>query len=287
MESSAESGALDVILVGVRGEENPVLAQMDGEEVRASELGRHIFQTHRAEAMASLSKLIGLRIADRESRRLGVRPDESRISQHRADLLRDLEKEAVITFGVGTGPEVLTKARFGMDVESYLARQTDEERERRLLSHLIRYHGRTEERIEVLLIATRSQAVMDEVTDRLGEGADFGRLAERRSEDSSARLGGKLPPLPRVAFETPIADILFGLKVGDRSGVLSVPLPDGTRQYQIFKVVAHHAAEAVAYGDVASSIEADIAARPISKDEWAAWYLAMERLYKVRLSPTL
>jgi hypothetical protein len=237
--------------------------------------------------MASLSKLIGTRIAETEAQRIGLVVPPEYLAHKRAEHLRELEREAVITYGVGTGPEVLVQSRYRMTLESYLDRLQEESHERYLFSHLIRFYAHHETRIELQLIATRSESIAKEVQARLVEGADFSRLAMRYSEDSSAPNGGRLPPLPRVALEPSVGDAVFGLAVGERSGLLSVVSETGVRQIQILRVVAHLPGQPGTYSEHAAKLAAELDERPISADEWSAWYLAMERLYKVKLSPNL
>lgn len=269
------------------GGENPVIATLSSRTVRAADLGTFILRTHRDEALASLSRLIAGVVAGEEARRIGLLCPDRHLQEFRAGLAEELAREAAIAFGAGAGAGVLVEARDGMGLDEYLDRRCESERDRYLFERLVRYHGIREDRIDLSVIATADRESALEVAGRLDEGADFSRLAELYSLDASSAAGGRLPPLSRAALDPPVADLVFALKPGERTGILANSGGDGRRLFQIFRVNAHLPGKPSGYQDVEREVEESLAGRAVSQDEWAAWYRAMERLYKVRLSPNL
>ena len=267
--------------------DNPTLVSLRGREIRASEIGSWFFKTHRQEALASLSKLVGLSIAEQEGDRLGIECPESELRAHREERKKDVEQQAVITYGVGTSPDVLTRARFGMSAASWLDQQAEREKERYLLSRLIRFHEISNDHLELALIVVGTEDQARDVDQRLRDGAEFGPLAHKYSEDPSASQGGRLPPMSRSALPRSVQTELQELKVGERTGILSLVDAFGRRRFQIFKVLNAEAGRAVSYDQVAGEIEAGLQEKPVSAEEWASWYRAMERTYNVQLAPGL
>ena len=80
---------------------NPVVAAYEGREIRAAELGQWFLKTYRREALASLSKLIGLEIVEREAKRVGCSCPPSHLDAKREEIMDLLERDAAVMYGIG------------------------------------------------------------------------------------------------------------------------------------------------------------------------------------------
>jgi parvulin-like peptidyl-prolyl isomerase len=262
-----------------------VIARFGGTEVRASELGKWFFTTHRQEAFASLSKLIGLRVAEAEARRLGLACPPAHLEEARAAILSALNVEAAKAYGFGTPPERYVQLQFKEELEAHLERRLEEERHRWLFSRIIRYHAILADRAELAMIVVRNEGLARELAEKLDQGADFARLAREHSIHESGRNGGVLPPLPREALNPTVAEAAFSLPPGGRSGVLAVADGTGTRQFEIIKVIRIYPGRQAPFADVKDEIERGLTAKGVDVFEWTAWYLRLDRLYNVSISP--
>ncbi len=267
------------------GATDPVVARWDGGEVRASELAAWFFTTHRREAYAALSKLVGLRIVEAEARKLGLRCPEEPLVLARAEVLAGLGRDAAVAYGIGTPPERYVERRFHESLEKHLDRRMEEERERWLFSRIIRYHAILTDQVELQVIVCREQKTAREIEEKLGQGADFGRLAGEHSIHESRGAAGRMPPLPREALSPAVSAAVLGLGDGARSGVLTIDAGGGATQYEIVRLLRRLPGRAgAAYAEVREEIERGLRERPVDAFEWQAWFLRLERLYNVDVS---
>jgi len=262
---------------------DPVMARYEGRDIRASEVGQWFLRTHRREALASLSKLIGLEIVEREAKKIGLHCPGALLEARRGEILQRLERDAAVVYGIGTPTARYVRLRFQQELEDHMNILVEQVRQRWLFSRIIRLHGIQAERVELAMIVLKDRATAEEVSGKLDEGADFERLAARYSIHESGQHGGRLPPLPREALNPAVARHAFALKEGDRTGVLDVDDGRGVRQFEIVRLLRRSPARDVTWATVAAEIEAGLLERPVDATEWAAWYLRLERLYRVRV----
>lgn len=266
---------------------NPVVASYEGREIRAAELGQWFLKTYRREALASLSKLIGLEIVEREAKRIGLSCPPTHLAAMRREIMDVLERDAAVTYGIGTKVERYVRLKFQQSLADHLAMRLEDARQRWLFSRVIRYEAMRTDRVELAMIVTRDRRAIEEVKARLDQGADFARVAKRYSVHESKQRGGRLPPLPKEALNPAVARRAFAMKVGDRTGILDVDDGRGHRQYEIVRLLNRLPGRDVAWSAVADEIEAGLKDRPVDPMEWTAWYLRLERVYKVRVSSNL
>jgi foldase protein PrsA len=268
-------------------EVNPIVASYTGRNIRAAELATYFFAVYREQAFAALSKLVGTEIVDQEARRVGLEVPSGEMAQWRAEILSGLEREAALSYGIGTSAERYVQLRFRQSLAAHLAQRLDQERQRYLFSRIIRYHALGSDQVGVDIIVVRSEARAREIAEKLDQGADFGRLAGTWSIHESRSAGGRLPVLPREALHEAVAARAFELPVGGRSGVLLVEDGAGGRQYEIIRVRERISGRDLPFSEVRAEIEAGLAENPVDVTEWTAWYLRLERLYNVSLATNL
>lgn len=266
---------------------NPVVASYEGREIRAAELGQWFLKTYRREALASLSKLIGLEIVEREAKRVGFSCPPSHLDAKREEIMDLLERDAAVMYGIGTKVERYIRLRYQQSLADHLALRLEEARQRWLFSRVIRFEAMRTDRVELAMIVTRDRQTIEDVKARLDQGADFARVAERYSVHESKKRGGRLPPLPREALNPVVASRAFEMQVGERTGVLDIDDGRGHRQYEIVRLLNRLPGRPVSWSSVEDEVEAGLEERPVDPMEWTAWYLRLERLYSVRVSSNL
>ncbi|MEP7014486.1 MAG: peptidyl-prolyl cis-trans isomerase [Verrucomicrobiota bacterium] len=94
------------------------------------------------------------------------------------------------------------------------------------------------------------RAMADEVLTKLASGAEFDRMAQVYSEDSTRDLGGDWGWIERKTLAGPLEDIAFHLGVGQTSGII-----DFSGNYYILKVEEKRGGETKSLADVRPDIE--------------------------------
>ncbi|MAG57297.1 MAG: hypothetical protein CMJ83_13470 [Planctomycetes bacterium] len=266
---------------------DPVLATYEGREIRASELGQWFLKTYRREALAALSKLIGLEIVQREADRIGLQCSEEHLTGKRKEVLDRLGRDAAVVYGIGTTVERYVALRYQQSVETHVRTLLESERQRWLFSRVIRLHALQTDRLELSMIVVSDRATADEVKSRLDQGADFGRVAERYSTHESKKHGGRLPALPKEALSPAVGRRASELSEGERTGILEVDDGRGHRQFEIIQLRKRLPGRSVTWDQARGEIEAGLREAPVDAAEWTAWYLRLERLYKVQVAGNL
>jgi PPIC-type PPIASE domain len=197
--------ALDAAL-DAAGAGNPVLARVDGYEIRWADVeasARDLPETYRGriEAIlpALLGRLIDLRLLVGAGREAGLAEDKA-VRQEVTEFEDRLIGEAFVEQKIASALDTkVLRARY----EAYLQGLA----------------ARAEVRTRHILLASRAEAL--EVIALLDEGADFATLARARSLAPSAAQGGELDYFTRDSMAPAFAEKAFLLKVGEYS---SAPL---------------------------------------------------------------
>ena len=95
------------------------------------------------------------------------------------------------------------------------------------------------------------KSMAEEIRDKLITGADFDKMAQMYSEDSTRDLGGDWGWIDDKTLSAPLSEVAFNLKPGEISKVVDV----GGNHY-ILKVEARQGGEAKPLKDVRADIEA-------------------------------
>jgi peptidyl-prolyl cis-trans isomerase SurA len=85
---------------------------------------------------------------------------------------------------------------------------------------LIRYAGAKNAKPEITRTREEARALAQKLLSEVHSPQDFERLIERHSEDGSRERGGDIGSVGRGRLAPAFEDALFGLKVGERSGVI-------------------------------------------------------------------
>lgn len=289
VEHTTSAAPQDVPVPGARlGEgQGSVFAKVGGHEITADDVAREFFKTHREEAFAALNKLVVREIVTKEAGRIGLAVPDAFIVEERKRALKDLTERALTTYGAGTTIERFVELHLKQSLADHLRQRDGDAAERYLLSRVIRFHGIQADRVQLQLIAVDTEAVARELAQKLDQGADFAQLAIGYSRHPSSQAGGLMPPLARESLNPAVADRAFALEPGQRSSILSVDDGLGRRQFEIVKVLRRFAGRKVTWAEVSGEIEEGLKSEPVSRDEFIAWNLRLERLYGVWVDPRL
>lgn len=85
---------------------------------------------------------------------------------------------------------------------------------------LIRYQGAKNAPEELKRTKDEAKALAEKLLADLAAGKDFAELAKKHSDDGSGERGGDIGTLGRGLLAPAFEESLFGLKVGERSGVV-------------------------------------------------------------------
>jgi peptidyl-prolyl cis-trans isomerase SurA len=85
---------------------------------------------------------------------------------------------------------------------------------------LIRYAGAKNAEPEITRTKAEARTLAQTLLREIHSAQDFQRLIERYSEDGSRERGGDIGSVGRGRLAPAFEDALFGMKVGDRSGVV-------------------------------------------------------------------
>jgi foldase protein PrsA len=269
------------------GAEGAVLAKVGGREITAEDVAREFFRTHRPEAFAALNKLVIREIVEREAGRIGLSVPESFVAEERKRALKDLETQAFKTYGAGTTPARFLEIELKQSLDNYLRQKDADAKERYLLARVIRFHAIQSDRVELQLVTLDDEKSAREVAQKLDQGADFAQLAMTYSKHPSGRSGGRMPPMARESLNPAVADRAFALAPGERTSILSVDDGLGRRQFEIVKVLRRLPGRLVTWPEVAAEVEEGLKSEPLTRDEFIAWNLRLERLYSVWVDPNL
>jgi len=160
--------------------------------------------------------------------------------------------------------------QFGMDGAEYA-------RWRRLTlartlyrQYVIRYHAMQGERVQVRYIVTSDRALLEEVRKQVQDGASFGRLALRHSQDESRKDGGLLPPFG-PGLDHPITDVALRLAAGDLSEVIEREV-GGQKRFYLVSCLRRLPADVRPFAAVRADIDEDIKARPLTRFDFHCFY---------------
>lgn len=188
------------------GKGNPVLARVDGYEIRWADVeasARALPKAYQGRTEAVLPALLG-RLIDR---RLLV------IAGREAGLAEDAAvRQKVVEFEDRVIGEAFVEQKVTATLDNTVLRARYE-------AYLQRLADRTEVRTRHILLASRADAL--DVIALLNDGADFATLARARSLAPSAAQGGLLDYFTRDSMAPEFAEMAFRLKVGEYS---SAPL---------------------------------------------------------------
>jgi parvulin-like peptidyl-prolyl isomerase len=237
---------------------------------------RHVFdrmlETSPQQARDLVDNLILDVLVAARAERYGLRVDSRRIAARLEQDEQQLRKQVAAEWSGQLSLDEYVLRQFDMDLAEYrrwnqlnLARKFYRE-------YVIRYEALLQDRVQVRYMVSSDRATLEGVAKQVREGASFAGLALRHSEDETRKDGGLLPPFG-AGMKHPIAATAMELEPGKLSEIIAAE-QDGQTRYYLVYCLKRIPGRRVAFADVRAEIDADIEARPLTRFDFNAFYLA-------------
>lgn len=262
------------------GASRPV-AWVGDRPITESDLLATLLFFYRREYHDALSQAVNDVVVEEETKRLGVTVDAREVARRAEDEIGRLEGEVLVQFGGEVTLEAFVRDNFRLSLEEYRANLHRVVRSRLALGRLVRFEELRQERLDLRKIVVGEKTTADAVVASLRDGADFAILAEKHSIAPSAKVGGRLPPVPRGALHPDLEAAALALEPGGVSDAIEIR-EGPTRRYHIVKLVRRIPARDEKYAAVREEIEKGLEAEGVSDAEVAYWNESMTRRYGIR-----
>lgn len=261
-----------------------VLALVDGEEVRASDIYQTFFLENPVRTRNALQNEILYILAGKEASRLGVTVASAEAEEVLEKTIEDHRQRCAAFLTDGIDLEKFVETQYGMSFDEYRLTLQRTAVFNLLLDRLVRLDEMSRRRLQVGVIVVKEQLLAEEIRRKLLNGASFDVLAEKHSLDRSSAGGGILAPIPVDANHPlyPLVESVIGMETGAVSPV--EPTPYMTEKvYRIVKLVADLEPRRGAYGDLAGEVEESLRNDPIDLAAIQYWQLNLRSRYNIEL----
>lgn len=166
--------------------------------------------------------------------------------------------------------------QFGMSVEEHARWLRTNLTRGYYREYVLRFAALRADRVEVRYIVHADRKVLEDVADKVRQGASFATLAIRHTEDDNRMDGGLLPPFG-VGFDHPVADVGFRLSVGELSEIF-MREAQGSKRYYLVYCLRRIPGRDVEFAAVRQELSREIENRPLDSNsmEYRAAALALE-----------
>jgi len=255
------------------------VATVAGETVDVRELLAQWFHRNNVEVLEQIDHLVVNRLVLAESRRLGVEVAPERAEKAYQDAVASIEAE-IGKKRPGMTLDQYVDRRLGLDPLRYRERLRDDALRAVLAARVIRSWVLSNEHARIRVCVVDSEVKVREVQAAIAAGTPFEEIARTHSTDSSAKNGGRVPPV--VRSDHTMSKIAFETAVGSVGG------PRFEQGAWIFALVeARPEPLPEAWPTLGPEVEKSLAERGIEDLEMQQWQAAMLRRYPVDVSPFL
>jgi parvulin-like peptidyl-prolyl isomerase len=137
--------------------------------------------------------------------------------------------------------------------------------------YVIRYLALREDRVQVRYIAHKDREVLDDAARKVQDGADFGTLAMRLSDDALRRDGGLLPAFGS-GFPHPVSEVALQLQPGELSAVFQKTVGGNERWFLVY-CLSRIDGRDLPFAEVRDEIDRELAQKPLTPIETNAYTL--------------
>ena len=260
----------EVLLPDPAGQDREV-ARVGDVVLRESHVYERLLSAHPKLALDAVDLLVCDVLVAQHARQFGIVVPQERVDALVAEEEQLLRRQIADELGATMDLATYVWRLFGMreaDWRTVLRLRTAQ---RLYQGYVIRYLALREDRVQVRFLVHKDQAQADEVVAKVRQGADFGTLALRLSEDDSRRDGGLLPPFARGS-QHPVAEVAFSLQKGQVSAPFRGRWRDEERWFVVY-CLEHLPGRSLPFGAVRDEIDADLASRAIGAFERTAYLL--------------
>jgi hypothetical protein len=255
------------------------IAKVAGRDIDVSELLGLWLHQDSMQVLEHLDHLVLGRLVLAEAARLGVHVAPEASEKAYRGAVEIIEK-SITAKRPGLTLDRYVDEALGLDPVRYREFLRDESLRGLLAERVVRTWLLTSERSEIRVIAIKSEQDSRKVRDALAAGEAFEEVALRLSADSSAKEGGRVPPV--VRGDSPIARLSFQTEIGQVGG------PQYEKGAWLYvKVEARPEPLRGDWKELAAAVEQSLAAGPVVDLEVSQWKPVMVERYGVDISPLM
>lgn len=222
-------------------------------------------------ALSTVDLLVFDVLVANHARQYGIRVDKQRVRELAQRDEQQLAQQVQQELGGSLSLADYVWRIFGMRLPDWRSNNELRTAQRLYQGYVIRYLALRSDRTQVRYIVHRDRQLLQELAQKVREGADFATLALRHSEDALRRDGGLLPPFGD-GFPHPVAKVALQLHKGELSEVFAAAGGDEPRYYLVYCIDRLQGRD-VAFAAVREEIDQDLQRRPITPIETNAYTL--------------
>lgn len=239
--------------------------------LRQSHAYARLLSAHPKLALDAVDLLVFDVLVARHAQQYGIAVDPARVEALAKAEETEVRQRVREEFGASMDLERYVWRLFGMREADWLAVLRLRTAQRLYQGYVLRYLALREDRVQVRFLVHQDEKVVRDVVEKVQQGADFGTLALRHSEDASRREGGLLPAFGRGS-QHPAAAVAFTLQRGEVSAPFRARWGEEERWFAVYCLDRLPGREAP-FESVRGEIDADLEARAISPIETTAYLL--------------
>ena len=251
--------------------EDTEIARIGDLVLRRSHAYTRLLSAHPKLALSAVDLLVFDVLVAQHAQQFGIRVEPERIEQLAAAEEVQVRDQVKAELGGELDFAGYVWRLFGLRENDWQQTLRLRTAQRLYQGYVIRYLALREDRVQVRFLVHKDQAQADEVVAKVQQGADFGTLALRLSEDDSRRDGGLLPPFARGS-QHPVAEVAFTLQKGQVSAPFRGRWRDEERWFVVY-CLEHLQGRSRPFAEVRDEIDADLQNRAIGAFERTAYLL--------------
>ncbi|MBI5363654.1 MAG: peptidylprolyl isomerase [Planctomycetes bacterium] len=255
------------------------IANVAGKPIDVNELLAQWVHHKSAEALDELDHLVLTRLVAAEAGRLGVEPNAELVQKTYVDAVAETEKE-LQKRRPGMQLDAWVDQVLGLDPLGYRETMRADALNQVLAERVTRAFLLQSEHAVVRVIVVKTETDVKAVQEALAKGEAFEEVAKRLSADSSAKDGGRVPPV--VRSDTAMSKLAFDTPIGQ----VSEPRYN-QGAWLLAKVEARPTPLVGSWSAIREVVEASLKERGIQDLEFSQWRTAMLRRYQVDIAPFL
>jgi parvulin-like peptidyl-prolyl isomerase len=272
------------LLVDEEKRGDSVLAVVDGQQIRASDIYRTFFLENPLRTRNALQNEILYILTRKESIRLGVTVGEKEVEEMLARTIEDHRARCAAYIDESVTLEKFVEAQYGMPFDDYreLLRRTAVFN--LLLDRCVRFQELTTRQYRLGVIVVDDGEKAAEIRRKLLRGASIEVLAEQHSVDRSAAEGGILTPIPEDERHPlyPLVKSAAHLKEGEVSEVEETTFASRTL-YRIVKLIDIIEPVEGSYRDAAAAVQESLEEDPVDLASIQYWQQCQSKRYAVEI----
>lgn len=259
------------------------LARLDDEVITTAEVFPHLFLSAHERVVESVKQTLIQRLVRKEEARLGWSLDEG-LLEEQLEVVFDEQSRQVQALTKGAQSlEEYVEQTYRIPLERFKAWVRADVGATMMAHRLVVLTLMQEDRVQFRIIQVKTQAMAEQILDKLRRGADFAVLAREHSEDAAAPEGGLYPALP-LSLDYPLVQRTRDLDVGEFDEIREVQTREGPR-FRILQLMARVPADQGTALEQRERVEKELQGRSISALELDAWMRIMERTHAIEILP--